>query len=237
MKDRLLILFVLLFVYCGNSKLTAQDKNDNIFYFKLPGEAAHSRVIVSPKKLSFERYHTYNVDQPFWKLDKELIFQELIPTKQGYRIIGKKGEQFFGGEYWFEDNQQQLYLFQLNQAGDSLASIKQLLDQFKHKDLMAKVAYSKNKWLEIEQYPSLDSLNKTDLILLLNHIYAQEERVAASGEEQRIIWQMGHAILRRKCIAMGFDPDKVTNGYFLKRFTDDPDISKLLERQVHLKTY
>lgn len=231
------LVFVLFLASFIPNVLKAQSDQSGTWYFKDPGGEVSSRVVITKDFVTYENYQNYQVDKPFWKKDKEIALDNRVKVKNGFRLIGQENGKFYGGDFWFNDDKKQLYIFQMRESGNSEKAVNQLLDKKANKALLSRVAYEKTRLEEIQSFPSLDKLVKKDVIQILNHMYSFEGTIAESGEEQRIIWRMGQNILNRKFISMGFDPDKPTEGYFMKRFIDDPDIVELVKKQVHLKMY
>lgn len=231
------IFCLLIFILTSLNTLHAQDKVFGTWYFKSPDGQLSSRMTISENVLLYERYESYNVETPYWKEDKKLTIVFQKPSTNSYLFSGEENGRYYGGEFLIDESGTTLYLYEMREnSGSSEESIQKLKDKPLRKEL-SKVSYSKERLEEIEAYPSLDELKKEQLVEMMNHVFEYEKEMAAFETNDRLISRIGRNVMNRKLIDMKFDPDKPTNGYYMKRFADDPDIKLLLEKQVYFKMY
>lgn len=232
-KNLTLCLLVLTLINFG--ALSAQEKLSGTWYFKSPDGELANRVTISTGELLYEKYESYNVATPYWKEDKALAVTFHKYTDESCTFSGREGSKFYAGEIFVENGQNIIYLFQMKEASGSSQEALQKLSSTRLRKELSKAAYSQERLEEIENYSSLDELKKEELIEMMNHVYEYEKDM--KGLNDQLVSQIGRNVMNRKLISMNFDPDKPTDGYFMKKFVDDPDIKLLLDKQVYFKMW
>lgn len=220
------------------SDVSAQINLDGTWYAKSYDGELNNRLVINGQSIVYESYETYNVEEPYWKVEKEMEVDEFKSTGSGFMIARNVNKQFYGGEFSINTEGDRLSVFRMNDPAFSFEELQKVMGAYPMKAYFAKVYYAETRLKEIQGYPSLDQINKKDVILLIQHMSEQEKNIGEYKEQDRMISRLGRSILNQKLIEMGYDPDKPSeNGYFMKRFADDPDVKALLDQQQYFKLY
>lgn len=231
----LLSLTLLLFAVVTST--TAQTAIFGTWLFKSPDGELANRISISENQLVYERLISYKVETPYWEEDKTLIISSQQEISNGYQVVGKEDGQYYAGELVVDQSKTTLFIFEIREGSSSAEEAFEKLNSKSLRQELSKRAYTQERLSEIDNYPSLDEIKKEEVIEMMNHVYEYEKEMAAFKGNDRIIGNLGRSIMNQKLIVMGFDPDKPTNGYYMKRFANDPDIKQLLDKQEYFRMY
>ena len=216
----------------------AQVNLDGIWYAKSYDGQLSDRVVIKGKNVVYERYVTYQVDEPYWKVEKEMQVDKFETTSNGFVIARFVNNIYYGGEFSQGSDRGQLNVFRMNDGNSQFDRLVDEIANYPMKEYFSKQYYSKERLKEIQDYPSLDQITKDHVIELINHMIAEEQFMKPYAGKDRLIGNIGRNMLDQKMLSMGYDPHKPSeNGYFMKRFAEDADVKKLLEELQYFVLY
>ena len=225
----------------------AQDEFFETWYKINQGDGpSRERITISPDSLVIERLQDYEVDTPFWQVDKVSLISEFQTIEDGIQIIGIDGSKagYTGGELVYGNGNDQMLLFQLRDFVPAVDSVYKLLASSKYKELLANPFYTESKAKEIAAYPNLDAVSKEEMITLFDYLLSFELVVDtylienAELRYARMLAIRGLETLRdHKLIEMGFNPYRITESYYGDRFKEDPDLIEMNERSKYIKLF
>lgn len=210
------------------------------------GGASRERVTISADSLVTERLQDYQVDTPYWQIDKVSVVAEFLKHENGIQLIGFEASKnsYTGGELFYGNGKDQVLFFQLRDFHPEVDSIYKLIKTNKYKQLLARPYYTESKAKEIEKYPSMDSISKEEMITLFSYLSSLEPLVdnfLADNEavrSARMFAIRGLETLRdHKLIELGFNPYKITETYYGNRFKNDPDLMEMNEKSTYMKLF
>ena len=225
----------------------AQDEFFETWYKINQGDGpSRERITISTDSLVIERLQDYQVETPFWQVDKVSLISEFQTIEDGIRIIGIEEAKagYTGGELVYGNGRNQMLLFQLRDFYPVVDSVYEQLASSKYKELLANPFYTESKAKEIAGYPNLDAVSKEEMITLLDYLLSFDSLVDtylienAELRYARMLAIRGLETLRdHKLIEMGFNPFLITETYYGDRFKEDPDLIEMNERSKYIKLF
>ena len=221
----------------------AQNEFYGTWYILDGDNVSRNRILISADGIVAERYRDYEVDEPYWEVEKESNIKESRVVESAYQVVGFSAEAnaYFGGEFWLAEQAGELRAFQMRQPNSSMEEAYENLDNNAYKEMMANTFYSEQRMKEIMELPDLGSLTKEDLLSTIEFVQSHSELLTSFVNEhadQRVRFLVSRAaenLRNRKFIALGYNPFKITDPYFMDKFKDDPDFKALNEQSVHFK--
>lgn len=225
---------------------SAQEKFYGVWYqLDQGGQDSRERMILSKTKMVAERLQTYEVEAPFWEVDKESLFKETKMKGAALQISGAFKGAFFGGEIWSGNQEGELLVYQMRKPSSSTEEAFSKLDQNNFKELLSKAYYSAERLNQIQEMPGLSAITKEDLISTIEYIRSYEDLLAdfvEANQDNRMrlfVGRIAENLRDRKFIALGYHPYKWEEGdtFYGDKFRNDTDLQKLNEASVHLKIF
>ncbi|MEL6560693.1 MAG: hypothetical protein AAFQ94_21045 [Bacteroidota bacterium] len=235
----LIISFLSISIFMINlSAIVAQEKLDGIWYAKSYDGQLSNRVVIKGKSVVYERYESYQVDEPYWKVEKEMQVDKFKTIAKGFVIARFVNNTYYGGEFTLGSNPDELTVFRMNDGNSQFDQLLTEIAKYPMKKYFSRQYYSEERLKEIQKYPSLDQITKEHVIELISHMIAEEQNMEPYAGKDRLIGNIGRSMLDQKMLSMGFDPHKPSeNGYFMKRFAEDADVKKLLGELKYFVLY
>ncbi len=156
-------------------------------------------------------------------------------------VIGNKkgGDGYSAAKYTLSNNGSILTLAKLRKGYPTIDEATKAANEYAYVDLTGEQYYTPSFNAKLENRKSLDELTKPDLISVIQRLQAYDKDIEGLINEdnrmQRMIFYFTQRIMNRSFIELGYNPYKMTEGWFYKRFMDDPDIKKMMDKQIHLK--
>ncbi|MEO9872492.1 hypothetical protein [Ekhidna sp.] len=234
-------IFILITFLSFNS-LLSQESILGTWYVIENDDESRQRIVLTSNALVSERLETYEVEEPYWKKDKESAIISLEKKGSGYQILGFLPEknQYFAGEFWTDKNGE-LKTFQMREASANKEDALSKLDNKNSKKLLSKTYYNKKRMEEINQLPTLEKLTKEDLVVtmkaMLEYSKVLEKYVNESGEKHARFMAVKaiENLKNQKFLELGYNPFVFADPYYMDRFKEDTDVNELNEKMTLMK--
>lgn len=210
------------------------------------GGSSRERVTITTDSIVIERLQVYQVDTPYWEIDKISHIEQFRTVEDGIQIIGYEETQssYTGGKLFFGYDTDQMIFFQLKDFHPEVDSIFKMIDNNPYKQLLGSPFYTKRKAESIEKYQSLDLISKEEIIMLFEFVFTIDLMIDGYLEDNKEVkWARMFAIrglesMRdHKLIEMGFNPYAMTESYYGDRFRDDPDLIEMNNKSKYFKLF
>ncbi|GAB4240150.1 MAG: hypothetical protein Tsb0034_16470 [Ekhidna sp.] len=239
MKKTLTLSLMLLGCICYS-----QEQFYKTWYIMDPGDdISRQRLTISADGILIERYEDYEVEEPYWEVDRENPFSETRIKGDRYQIVGYSEEDkaYFGGEFFLSENEGELKGYQMREPLKSAEEAFKKLDENPYKEMLAKTFYTQSRLEEINEMPPLVEITKEDLITTIKYVQSFGPLMTDFMNEQNdprmrfVITRAAKNLRTQKFIDLGYNPFIYTEEWYMDKFKDDPDIKKLNEMSEYVK--
>ncbi len=241
---KIIVTTLLSFTLIVNSFAQTTESVKGVWYMIDQSGESSQRLIISENEIKTERWVSYNVDQPYWKEDKTVAISYFESNTSGAVEIltsDSRSEGLSPGELLLSKDRQVLFMYNMRKGFTDQDEALSALGEFKFKTLMSRPVYRKKRLDQINALPSTAKMNKDEFIKLVKVLQSHDKVLSDFLTEsnvnnaQRMLFYITDNLFKQGIIQMGYNPWKPTDTYFVERLKKEPEVSKLLENQVHFR--